>query len=239
VAGGFGTPGASSLATLTLLLREAGSPVERIASRSATDTVLMNSQTTSPAFYRARVVCPVRQALAATFLLIVVGGSLNHPARAAQAPAEPKPPLQAPEQAPAQTTAKEPAQPPAQAHDAAHEAKQEAAQRISTSVLAESYGIQIVHIAVTAGGGLVDFRFKILDPEKARQVFKDPHHLPTLVADDSGLTLNAPQHQTGGVRLQKEAAGYILYPNARNAIKAGTPVSVVFGDVKVEPVKAQ
>ena len=63
--------------------------------------------------------------------------------------------------------------------------------------------------------------------------------MPTLVADDSGLTLNAPQHMVGNIRLQKDAAGFILYPNARNAVKAGTPVSVVFDDVKVEPVKAQ
>jgi hypothetical protein len=117
--------------------------------------------------------------------------------------------------------------------------KAEATAPISQSVLAEKYGIQILRIAVTAGGGMVDLRIKVLDPEKARQVFKDPHHMPTLVADDRGLTLNAPQHMVGNIRLQKDAAGFILYPNARSAVKAGTPVSVVFGDVKVEPVKAQ
>ncbi len=117
--------------------------------------------------------------------------------------------------------------------------KAEATPPISQSVLGEKYGIQILRIAVTAGGGMVDLRIKILDPEKARHVFKDPHHMPTLVAEDSGLTLNAPQHMVGNIRLQKDAAGFILYPNARSAVKAGTPVSVVFDGVKVEPVKAQ
>ena len=114
-----------------------------------------------------------------------------------------------------------------------------ASEAVSTGLLEKDYGLQILHIAVTAAGGMIEFRFKILDPEKARQFFKDPHQTPTLVADDSGATLNAPHHMAGNVRLQKDAVGFILYPNVRNAIKAGRSVSAVFGDVRVEPIKAQ
>ena len=41
------------------------------------------------------------------------------------------------------------------------------------------------------------------------------------------------------VRLQKDAACFLLYPNARNAIRPGTRVAVAFGDVTVEPVVAR
>jgi hypothetical protein len=158
----------------------------------------------------------IRKILTITLLLLAPGAAFAAFARAAQEPVTPAP-----------------------AEHMSMPDKAGATAPISQSVLAEKYGIQILRIAVTAGGGMVDLRIKVLDPEKARHVFKDPHRMPTLAADDSGLTLNAPQHMVGNIRLQKDAAGFILYPNARSAVKAGTPVSVVFGDVKVEPVKAQ
>jgi hypothetical protein len=159
--------------------------------------------------------------LPAVLSVIVIGTALVRPSPSCQQPEMTA--AATPDSSPATTSATIPA----------------ATQPISTGVLEKDYGLQILHIAVTAAGGMVDFRFKILDPEKARQFFKNPHQMPTLVADDSGLTLIAPHHMAGNVRLQKDTVGFILYPNVRNAIKAGSPVSAVFGGVRVEPVKAQ
>jgi hypothetical protein len=41
------------------------------------------------------------------------------------------------------------------------------------------------------------------------------------------------------VRLQKDAASFLLFPNTRNSVRPGARVAVVFGDVRVEPVVAQ
>jgi hypothetical protein len=109
---------------------------------------------------------------------------------------------------------------------------------LSASELEEQYGLRVTLIAVTAGGGLIDFRFKVLDPEKAKQVL-DPHHTPALRAEDSGTLLSAPMGMTHNIRVQKDALSLVLFPNVRNAIKAGTPVSAVFGSVRVAPTKAQ
>jgi hypothetical protein len=176
----------------------------------------MNKQMASQNIHLMSASQPFRQFLSIALLLVSTAGQLIQPVPAAQEPATPAP-----------------------AERVLMPDKAEAASPVSQSVLAEKYGIQILHVAVTAGGGMVDLRIRILDPEKARQIFKDPHQMPTLVAGDSGLMLNAPHHMVGNVRLQKDAAGFILYPNARSAVKAGTPVSAVFGDVRVEPVIAQ
>ena len=128
-------------------------------------------------------------------------------------------------------------------HDApqnvAPEVKSETSRRVAAEAFEKRYGIHIIMIAVTAGGGMVDLRFKVVDQEKARSMFNDAHRLPVLVADDSGLRLNAPHHMAGNVRVQNGALSFLLYPNVRNAVKAGTPVSVVFGDVRLEAIKAQ
>jgi hypothetical protein len=40
------------------------------------------------------------------------------------------------------------------------------------------------------------------------------------------------------IRIQRDAACYVLFPNARNAVKRGTRVQVAFGDLRVEPMAA-
>ena len=102
------------------------------------------------------------------------------------------------------------------------------------------HGIRVTRVAVTAGGGLVDLRFTVVDPVKARPLLDAHARPPRLVVEGSGVELEAPKHGgMRGVRLQKDAASFLLFPNARNSIRPGTRVAVVFGDVKVEPVVAQ
>ena len=111
---------------------------------------------------------------------------------------------------------------------------------ISTSTLEKAHGIRITQIAVTGGGGLVDLRFTILDPAKARTLFQDHGTPPRLLVEGSTVELQAPMHGAmRNVRLQKDAAGFIIYPNARSAIQPGTRVAVAFGDVRLEPIAAK
>jgi hypothetical protein len=121
----------------------------------------------------------------------------------------------------------------------APEAAQAEPQYLPLSQLAEQYGIQITLIAVTAAGGLVDFRFKVLDPDKARKLVGEPPTMPALVAPGSGLNLMPAHNMMQAIHLKKNAVSYALYPNVRGAVKPGTPVSVAFNQLRVEPVTAQ
>ncbi len=102
------------------------------------------------------------------------------------------------------------------------------------------HGIRVDQVAVTAGGGLVDLRFTVLDPAKARQLLAGHAPPPRLVVQGSGMELQAPRHGAmKGIRVQKDATSFLLFPNTRNAVRPGTRVAVLFGDVQVEPVVAK
>lgn len=121
-------------------------------------------------------------------------------------------------------------------------ALQEPIAYISNDQLEAQYGVRITLIGVSAVGGIVDFRYKLVDPAKAAALLHDPENAPVLTAVDSGLTLSPTKmgsrhHSQMGMK--KGTAPFNFYPNVRNAVKAGTPVSVAFGKIKVEPIVAQ
>ena len=106
--------------------------------------------------------------------------------------------------------------------------------------LQERYGIRVDQIAVTGGGGLVDFRFTVVDPAKARPLLQEHARPARLEVEGTDAPLDAPMHgMMRNVRLQKDAACFLLFPNARGSVHPGTRVSVLFGDVRLEPIAAK
>jgi hypothetical protein len=99
-------------------------------------------------------------------------------------------------------------------------------------------GIQVLHIGVTASGGLVDARFKVLDGVKATALLGDPANAPRIVAGDNP-PLMAPHHSIKGGRYTKDQTLFILYPNTRQAVKPSVEVYVAFGATRLGPITAQ
>lgn len=111
---------------------------------------------------------------------------------------------------------------------------------ISNDMLEQEYGIRVTLVAVTAAGGLVDVRYKIVDPEKAAKLVDEEEGgiMPMVYVGDGDVMLMADMH----MREQRLVAGrvyYSLIPNTQNVVKRGTVVTVVFGDVALEPMFAQ
>ncbi|MGZ8815802.1 MAG: hypothetical protein ACXWZI_17950 [Mycobacterium sp.] len=106
------------------------------------------------------------------------------------------------------------------------------------TALETRYGIQITQIGLAAAGGLVDFRFKVLDVAKARKLLGDPANVPVLIAGDSP-PLMPPRHALHGAKFGPGTVYYILYPNVRNAVRPGVEVTVAMGDVRLGPVTVQ
>jgi hypothetical protein len=103
----------------------------------------------------------------------------------------------------------------------------------------EVTGIRVTLIAVTGGGGMVDFRIKVLDAEKATALFANPENRPILIAEDSDIELLAPSDMTFDVGLEADRGYFTLYANSNKAIQRGAPVTVVIGDYRLEPIDAQ
>jgi len=111
---------------------------------------------------------------------------------------------------------------------------------ISQSTLEEQYGLRVSLIAVTAAGGLVDLRLKILDAEKARHLLRGSTDFPALVVDGIAAVLTASgDSQAQDLKLEDGGNVFVLFPNTQNAVKAGTPVGIVFGRIWLEPIMAK
>ncbi|RME49387.1 MAG: hypothetical protein D6791_00880 [Chloroflexi bacterium] len=109
----------------------------------------------------------------------------------------------------------------------------------TASDLEDRWGIRMTFVGVTAGGGLVDVRFKVIDPSKAQPILGDPKNLPVLVSED-GVTIAGPSILTDArTKLRPGQMYFLLYSNPRGAIKSGSPVSVIVGGLRLDNVIAR
>lgn len=111
---------------------------------------------------------------------------------------------------------------------------------ISNDTLEQEYGIRLTLVGVTAAGGMVDVRYRVIDPLKAAKLIDEEEGgiMPMVYVSNGDVMLMPDMH----MREQKLVAGrvyFVLIPNSQNAVKRGTVVTVVFGDVAVEPTLAQ
>lgn len=109
---------------------------------------------------------------------------------------------------------------------------------VTPKELEEDYGIQVKLIGVTAAGGLVDVRFKILNPDRAAEFFSDAEKLPKLMTDE-GTLLSVSQTDPHEYKLVENGMVFMLFPNQGGVIKPGTPVTIIFDDIHLESIEAQ
>lgn len=106
--------------------------------------------------------------------------------------------------------------------------------------LNNDWGIEPVHLRVTADGYMIEFRYKILDAEKAL-VLSDRKHFPHLLSLKSQAKLSVPYFPTVGFvksnrRFIKEGKNYIaLFSNEGRHLLPGDQVKLQIRD-KVSPL---
>ena len=112
---------------------------------------------------------------------------------------------------------------------------------ITNDQLEAQHGIRITLIAVTAGGGFIDFRYKVTDPQKATALLHNPANAAVLTVIGSGQSLSATKmsRHHNQMAMKRGAVPYTFYPNVKGVMKPGALVSIAFGSVKVEPLVAQ
>ncbi len=117
----------------------------------------------------------------------------------------------------------------------------EPSQVLSANQLEALYGIRVTLLGVTAAGGMVDFRFRVLDLEKIEPLLKDSLRMPRLMAEDSGTLLPEPMHRDlmKHQKLKKGNVYFMLFPNTRDVVKKGRPVSLIIGDLRLEHLLAR
>lgn len=106
----------------------------------------------------------------------------------------------------------------------------------------ETWGIKAMSLRPTFGGTMLDFRYKVVDADKARPLF-DRKIKPYLFDPSSGAALGTVEDtKLGALRASARnppVAGkkyYALFSNGHGTVKRGSKVTVVLGDCKLENV---
>ena len=111
---------------------------------------------------------------------------------------------------------------------------------LSQRILEEKYGLRVNLLAVTAAGGMVDLRLKILDGEKARLLLQDKKNFPALLVGENNLLINVDDDtKAQEIKFDQNGGLFLMFPNSGNAVKQGSPVKIVFGDFQLEPIVAK
>jgi hypothetical protein len=109
---------------------------------------------------------------------------------------------------------------------------------ITLDELENRNGLEVTLLAVTALGGLVDFRFRVLDEQKVNTLLSDENNMPMVMFGLNDEALRDP----GGMHAQTYKEGkvyYFHYPNAGGKVKPGASMYVMFGEVVVGPILVQ
>lgn len=110
-------------------------------------------------------------------------------------------------------------------------------------VLEEEWGIKIEFAVLSAGGYMVDFRFRVLDVAKATPIL-ERQAKPYLVDQATGAVFIVPTppkigQLRSGVQIRKGKVYFILFANPTRYIKTGNKVTVVVGDFQARDVIIQ
>jgi hypothetical protein len=109
--------------------------------------------------------------------------------------------------------------------------------------LNEKWGIELVAMRSTAAGHMVDFRYKVLDAEKAAPLFKRQNK-PYLIHQESGKALAVPNTaKLGSLRNSNTPqAGriyWMFFGNHHGLVQKGDKVTVAIGDFSAPDIEVK
>lgn len=110
-----------------------------------------------------------------------------------------------------------------------------------SDALREQWGVEVIGINLTSDGYMLDFRFRVVDAEKALSLF-DHRIKPYVLTDRASIKLPVPmaakvgafRPTNRGKNIRADKTYYMVFGNPDNFVQAGEKVSVVIGDFRAE-----
>lgn len=110
------------------------------------------------------------------------------------------------------------------------------------------FGVEVLSVHPTAKGHMLDFRYRVVDAERAAPLFVRKVK-PVLIEDATGVELRVPTPATTGPLRSSNTplegrTYFMLFANPGRRVRAGSAVTVVIGDfraplvVTLEPRRA-
>ena len=106
-------------------------------------------------------------------------------------------------------------------------------------MLQDKWGIEITGLHMSGNGHLIDFRYRVLDPDKAG-LLADVRYNPILIDQATGIQMKVPNTPKLGPlrqsakRLEAGKIYFMLFANSGLLVKPGSRVTIAIGDFRVE-----
>lgn len=107
-----------------------------------------------------------------------------------------------------------------------------------SSEIEEKFGVRFTLVAVTADGGMVELRYRVIDEGKAANFGHYTETAPMIIAEDTGEIVDVTIMGLHNHRVEPGRQYYVLYRNTGGAIESGRPVTIALGDLELEHVVA-
>ncbi len=112
--------------------------------------------------------------------------------------------------------------------------------------LIEQWGVEVIGINLTSAGYMLDFRFRVLDAEKALPLF-DHRIKPYVLTERAKIKLPVPmapkvgafRPTNRGKNIKADKTYYMVFANPDSYLNKGEKVSVVIGDFRAENLTVQ
>lgn len=110
---------------------------------------------------------------------------------------------------------------------------------ISQSAFEEATGVHIVRVVLAAGGGMIDLRYQVIDPDKAL-VIHDSENPPAIMDEATGKIFATPwmNHSHSG-EYQAGVTYYTILMNSGGVLAKGSKVTVILGGARLEHIVVQ
>lgn len=102
----------------------------------------------------------------------------------------------------------------------------------------ERFGVRFSLLAVTADGGMIELRYRVIDEGRAANFGHYTETAPLLIAEDTGDIVDVTIMGLHNHRVEPGRQYYVLYRNTGGVIESGRPVTIALGDLKLEHVVA-
>jgi len=113
--------------------------------------------------------------------------------------------------------------------------------------LVDKLGIKVSGLRLSSAGYMLDFRYRVIDPEKAAPLM-DFKVKPFMLVESTGARLDVPDTPKLGLLRQrprnnsvavKDHDYFIMFSNLGRRLKPGDEVSIVVGDTVIEHLNIQ
>ena len=111
-------------------------------------------------------------------------------------------------------------------------------QEKAIAVFEEETGVRVLRIVLTAGGGIVDFQYQVVDPDKAL-IVHDVENPPMMIDVKHNLILANPFHEHADRELHTAVTYHQMIMNGAGLLQRGNRITLIVGDSKLENLIVQ